>query len=196
MLLTLSMGVHIVELHLARYPSPVYLLPVELCLPLAVHIRRKLAQGLIPVVLYLFPVFIFSAYLLSLSVSDTFYRVLTALPAPMETRIAYLIFSGLVAILAMTCIALLTLLEYPNTASDRWDRYSRSAGHEARVSWFRTILIYSNPNVFPSPFTFLHIPYLLLPSLNVVRVVEKSVRRAVVGPFALAVYFVYIVLRV
>jgi len=141
-------------------------------------------------------VFIFSAYLLSLSVADTFYRVQTVLPAPMETRIAYLIFSGLVAILAMTCIALLTLLEYPNTAADRWDRYSRSAGREARVSWFRTILIYSNPNVFPSPFTFLHVPYLLLPSLNVVRVVEKGVRRAVVGPFALAVYFVYILLRV
>lgn len=189
------MGIHIVELHLARYPSPVYLMPIELCLPLAVHIRRKLAQGLIPVVLYLFPVFIFSAYLLSLSVADTFYQI-QSLPAPMETRIAYLIFSGLVAILAMTCIALLTLLEYPNSAPDRWDRYSHSGGHEARISWFRTILVYSDPNVFPSPFTFLHIPYLLLPSLNVVGVIEKGVRRVVVGPFAVALYLVFMILRV
>ncbi|KAK2461773.1 hypothetical protein APHAL10511_006236 [Amanita phalloides] len=186
LLLTLSMGVHVVELHLAKYPSPVYLLPADMCLPLAVYLQRKLAQGLIPVVLYLSPVFLFSAYLLSLSVADTF-SWLTGhglfIPAPMETRVAYLIFAVLVAIFAVTCGSILTCLESRDPAANRWDRYSSSAGHEARTSWFRTIVVYSNPNLYPSPLSFLHI----LPSLDVVKRAEKLICRVVVGPFALVV---------
>ncbi|KAF8633926.1 hypothetical protein AX15_001111 [Amanita polypyramis BW_CC] len=194
-LLTLSMGVHIAELHLARYPSPVYLFPVDLCLPLVVYLRQKFAQALIPVLLYLLPAFLFSAYLLSVSVADTFLGSLGVFtPAPMETRVTYLIFSGLVATVATSCAVLISL-GAPSITVDRWDRYSRAAGHEARISWFRIIVDCSKPNMFPSPLTFLQVPHLLVPSSDVVGLVERQIWRGVVGPFALVIYLIFVLLR-
>jgi len=201
MLLNISMGIQVLELHFTQCPSPLYFFPVDLSLPLALFLRKKIAQGIIPVALYLFPVFLFSSYLLSSSLADTFLRLdhldLDVLsPAPFQTRVAYLIFSSLVIIIAAVCTIALITLDYPRTAADRWDRFSPYAGYEARTVWLRTVVTYSDPDLFPSPLTFVHILRFPSPSSDIMRRVQGLIRRIVVGPFALVMYLIYGLFRV
>ncbi|KIL70649.1 hypothetical protein M378DRAFT_155588 [Amanita muscaria Koide BX008] len=195
LLLTTSMAVHVVELHLARYPSPLYLFPVEWSLPLAVYLGKRLAQGIIPVVLYLFPVFLFSSYLLSTSLADNFSSLQRLAPAPFETRVAFLIFACSVIVTAALCTIILTTLDSYKVVTDRWDRYSSEVGHDARALWFRTIVTYSNPDTFPSPLTFFHTLQFFGTSSQAMKRVRVFVRRLFVGPFALLIYLVCVLLR-
>ncbi|PFH54648.1 hypothetical protein AMATHDRAFT_134055 [Amanita thiersii Skay4041] len=168
LVLVWAMVVHFIELHTVQGPSPMYFFPVDLCLPFVVLLKRKIMQGPVAVVVYLFPASLFSFFLLSTTITDTFfqsgvrssdgYQILSSLgPAPMETRIAFLLLSTTLVVIASTTSFMLLLSDRPRTMGNRWDRYSNEVGEEARVIWYKIVFAYSTSVLYPSPFNLFYV---------------------------------------
>ncbi|KAF9455705.1 hypothetical protein BDZ94DRAFT_1277549 [Collybia nuda] len=188
---------HILQLHLPSPPSPLFLLSKHHTLSFAVFISERLSTILCPVVLFFLPTFLFASFLLSISLVDTFGKLLIHpsaymiqdLPSPSETRLAFL--TLLIAVIGLAIFSAFALATSPDTQVNSlhsWDKYSEEIGLAARKSYYRAIRSYSRIYTFPPPFNILHLFIIQTPEL-VLRTrfprVEKYLWRAVVGPFVI-----------
>lgn len=161
--LLLAFSWNIVELHLPRNPGPLYFLPFDYILPLAVLIWHGILRIFFPVITFFLPALILSIFLLSTSLSDMFPNVFTLAhygPAPMETRIAFLSLFCVMLLLLLSSLIMLVLV-YPSLSANTlqpnmWDRYSKLVGLDARRAFIRAVTAYSVPYSFPPPFNLLY----------------------------------------
>ncbi|KDQ63816.1 hypothetical protein JAAARDRAFT_170026 [Jaapia argillacea MUCL 33604] len=197
--LLMALSLHILVLHLPISPSPVLLFPFERALPLSTLFWHSFSRIYYPALLFFLPAFILSAYLLSCSLFDTFEihqnfipSVLTFLPAPMDTRTAFLSLVILILLLFMLFTMLLVLL-FPFLASrarpslghaapDPWDRYTESVGLDARRAFLRAVWTYtpnpnshSSPYFFPAPFNLAQVVLVKVPEVMLAAVGKQDV---------------------
>ena len=155
-LLLIAVGVYTLQLHLPTTPSPLFILSPSSSLPPLFALRTVLAR-LKPLALFL-PVLALCAFLLSLSMADTFFVSAT----PIETRSAFLLISMLSVIILFGAFIL-----------------SLSATAVSDVEWrkpfYLTCRKYVEEYYFPAPFGVLR--YLPL-------AYRMWVWRILVAPFA------------
>ncbi|KAK0208565.1 hypothetical protein DFS33DRAFT_1412905 [Desarmillaria ectypa] len=139
-----------VFMHTFQLPSSLLRLlrPVP-ALPFIVGLKMRVAETVFPIVAMFLPAILLISFLLSASVNGVF---LTAV-VPMETRslLLFLFFAIIVA-------AFLALVLAPSPVyfgDDKWKRYGPAVCREARLSFYRTVVTYSNPCYFPPPFNLL-----------------------------------------
>ncbi|CCM00955.1 uncharacterized protein FIBRA_03002 [Fibroporia radiculosa] len=150
---------NVVGLHLPQHPSPLYLLPLSRILPLAVLVWHGVSRVFAPVVVFFLPALLVSLFLLSTSLSDVFLQGLTIgslVPAPIESRVLFLILISVLLILLLCSLVMLVLV-YPALLSkippSPWDQYSETIGLEARSVFIRLVLTYAEPYSFRPPFS-------------------------------------------
>ncbi|KAK0198664.1 hypothetical protein F5146DRAFT_101883 [Armillaria mellea] len=117
--------------------------------PLFVGLRRRVAETVFPVVALFLPALLLTCFLLSASLNDVF---LTA-AVPMETRslLLLLLFSIVLAVIFSVILAPSPV----HFGNDKWKRYGPAVCREARLTYYRTVVTYSNPCYFPPPFNLL-----------------------------------------
>ncbi|GBE78265.1 hypothetical protein SCP_0111480 [Sparassis crispa] len=193
---------NVIELHIPRAPSPIFLFPFPRILPLAVLIWQGISRIFFPVVMFFLPALLLSLFLLSTSLSDIFSHLLTVDsldPAPMETRVAFISLFAVIFSLLLCSIIMLVLV-YPSLPLDTqahspWDQYSKPVGLEARRALVRIVVAYCAPYAFPAPFNLVELLTVRLPvSLATVlgwkevamrfEVVERVFWRMTIGPIA------------
>ena len=205
-LLLVAFSWKILLLHLPVQPSPLFLLPPEQMLPLAVLVWRGLARTFVPIVAFFIPGLFISLVLLSISLNDRFYFVgavtFTTIPSPMESRAVFLalftiLFIFLCCALGFSVLIHPFLAPHEGPARSSWDRYSSSVGLEARQAYNRAVRTYSVPYYFPAPLNILHILFVRIPRAVLIlagykamprslEVVERVLWRFTVAPFTLA----------
>ncbi|KZT06901.1 uncharacterized protein LAESUDRAFT_652672 [Laetiporus sulphureus 93-53] len=188
----------VLELHTPRSPSPLYFLPFESILPLATLIWHGIFHIILPVVVFFLPALILSLLLLSTSLYDIFPSVMmsyASAPAPIEARTAFLSLFAVIFLL-MICSLVMLVLIYPSLSSDeavdRWDRYSKPVGLQARKALFRVVAAYSAPHLFPPPLNLIQllvrIPVMFLSTVGganwmpAAETVNKALWRLTVAP--------------
>lgn len=203
MVLHLALALRILFLHFPLPPSPLFLLPFRISLPLSVLLTHSVSRVFFPIILFFLPVILVSVLLLSLSLGDTTFRFLTLDPTPMQTRTVFLILAFIV-----TLLLILTLVmgasKFPSLSvadnavssqSQKWDRFSEHIGLDARRAFVRSLLRYSKPTYFPPPLNFLQVVLIRLPAvifitlgkksyLPFLETLERLLWRATVGPIA------------
>lgn len=173
--------------HLPYAPSPLYLFTPHRILPLPSLLHSVQNRIVIPVVLLFIPIFLFSLFMLSFSINDTF-LTWAASPAPMQSRIAFLVFASLVVVLLLSSLFMLsTQHDRSSSTNYGWDKYGSTVGFDARISFLQTLLVYTSNN-FPPPFNFVRMVTIGIPT-NVLRIplwdtaLDKILWRLFVGPF-------------
>ena len=200
--LLMAFSWQIIVLHLPVHPSPLFLVPPDHSLPLAVLVWRGISRTFVPVVAFFVPGMLISLFLLSLSLSDIFpwlYADAVGHASPMETRVIFLsLFT--VIFLFLACALGSSVLVHPFFAPTEgpaplsWDRYSRSVGLEARQAFVRAVATYAAPYYFPAPLNLLQVLLVQLPRAidalagqksyaNAIGTVEKGLWRLMVAPF-------------
>jgi len=199
--LILAFALHALQLHFPRGPTPIFLLPFELCLPLCALLSKCIAQIMFPVLMLFLPILIITWSLAYLSLQGALLHIpmLRTLPAPMETR------TGLFVILVVELLLLIPSLLTPlimvpslpqkNSSSSTWDRYSEIVGLEARKAFVQAVITYSTPHTFPPPFnllqSFFQLPSALLRAHGVpssfLAATERVLWRITVGPTAIVI---------
>ncbi|KAI0321697.1 hypothetical protein OF83DRAFT_1050784 [Amylostereum chailletii] len=203
-----SFVLHILLLHLPRTPSPNFLFAPEVTLPLSTLLWHEFTWTLYPALLFYFPAFLLSSYLLSVALMDsipvftvgTVFTLIRA--APMATREAFVALWATVILLILTSTTLLVLfsasvLSSSTYTSGPWDRYSQPVGQHARRIFVTAVLAYSSEHFFPPPFNllqlvFIHPPVVILRlfgkrDLRFILRVESVLWRGTVGLCALVV---------
>lgn len=66
----LAVSLHLLQLHLPRAPSPLFILPFDLALPLATLVQHGIFRIFIPVIAFFLPALLLALFLLSTSLSD------------------------------------------------------------------------------------------------------------------------------
>ncbi|TBU48415.1 hypothetical protein BD309DRAFT_987343 [Dichomitus squalens] len=206
-LLLLAFSWKILLLHIPVQPSPLFLLPPEQMLPLAVLVWRGLARTFVPIVAFFIPGLFISLVLLSTSLNDRLlfngYATLTMIPSPMASRVVFLalftvIFIFLCCALGFSVLIHPFLAPHEGPARSSWDRYSSSVGLEARQAYIRAVRTYSTPYYFPAPLNILHILFVRIPRAAFIlaghkatprslEVVEEVLWRVTVAPFTFAI---------
>lgn len=194
----------VIELHLPIQPSPLFLLPQDFVLPLAVLVWRSVSRIFLPVITFFLPALTLSFFLLSLSLSGLALPFdLAALPAPMESRVGLLFLSTMLSLL-LWCSLTMPVLLYPFIASESvvaaslWDRYSKPVGLEARRVFAHAVALRAGPTSFPAPLNLVQLLAVRLPTclLRVagrrdlssrIGVVEQVIWTALVAPLAVTV---------
>jgi hypothetical protein len=165
--------IHIFLFHLPRTPSPLFLLPLDHSLPLATLLSYGMSLIFLPIIMYFLPVLIFTAFILSLSLADTFLHAVALVTPPIEVRTGFLALLILVILVLMASsvilIAMFPSLSHSNMASASWDIYSQPIGLGARKTFVRAIVKYS-PYIFPPPFNAFQLLFVQLP-LAILRLV-------------------------
>jgi hypothetical protein len=204
--LIFALALHTLQLHIPHGPTPMFLFPFEICLPLCGLLSRCLSRIILPVLVLFLPVLLLTWSLLCVSLRDVLFSipVLQTLPAPIQTR------TGLFVIFVMEVTLLIPLLLTPlimtpslspkNSSSNNWDRYSESIGLDARKAFVQTVLMYSAPFSFPPPFNLLQLAFQLpLATLRMhgapsyfLAATERLLWRATVGLIAIVVAGVWL----
>ena len=152
----------VVDLHLPWPTSPLHFFPAQLILPRSVLILQGVSRVFLPVVTFFLPSLLLSLFLLSTSLADLFPNSLATVlaPAPMESRVAFLVLLAILLLL-MICSLIMLVIVYPtfvsHPMSSPWDVYSRPIGLEARRFYIRTVVRYADPYFFPAPFNVLRL---------------------------------------
>lgn len=206
MLLHLALVSQILLLHFPLPPSPLFLLPPHETLPLSLLLTHSISHLFFPTFIFFLPILLLSAVLLSLSLTDTTFRLtlfsMTDAP-PMQTRTVFLLFSAFVIIILFLSLvagaaefpALSTAGEPKSLNGTRWDRFSKRIGLDARRAFVSSLRRY-NPQdsyYFPPPLNILQVLLVRLPGLMVfvfrgskpppiLKTVERALWRATVGP--------------
>ncbi|KAL4267622.1 hypothetical protein AB1N83_002151 [Pleurotus pulmonarius] len=168
--LQLAFALQILVLHLPVPTSPLLFLDPENALPLASLFSLAIAKTAAPAFRFFFPIFTISFVLLSYSLADTFSLKIMAnlefpipnlsvIPTPIETRSAFLFILVIIFISFLSSLAILMNVLPKNCASptlERWDRYTKPVGLQARRAFIYAVVYHSSPYVFPPPFTLLH----------------------------------------
>lgn len=193
---------HVVLLHTPVHPGPLFLLPPDQILPLAVLVWRGLSRLFVPVVAFFIPGLVLSLLLLATSLQQPFSLTFLNSASPMEARSVF--FSLFIVLFLFLCCALaFSVLVQPFISSTEstapWDRYSKSVGLEARQAFVRVVATYAGPYHFPAP---LNLPHVLLvqvprglrvlagcgtPSSNLIDLVERVLWRVTVAPLTFVV---------
>ncbi|KAK0246053.1 hypothetical protein EDD85DRAFT_944433 [Armillaria nabsnona] len=132
----------------AVFVSTFQLQPVP-ALPLFVGLRKRVAETVFPIVALFLPALLLTCFLLSASLNDVF---LTA-AVPMETRSLLLLL--LFAIILAVFFSIVLAPSPVHFGNDKWKRYGPAVCREARLTYYRTVVTYSNPCYFPPPFNLL-----------------------------------------
>ncbi|KZT21647.1 RNI-like protein [Neolentinus lepideus HHB14362 ss-1] len=181
--LLLGLSLHILALHLPHAPSPALLFNIEKSLPLSTLFCNAIQRVFYPALIFFLPALFITLYLLSTSLSDTFLRIQTllGLPAPMETRAAFMALGITLLLLFISFIVLLTLLfpsiiSNPSASGSQWDCYTEPVGLDARRLFVRSVAVYSTPYFFPPlinliPFVLVRAPKMFLYVVGKKRVV-------------------------
>ncbi|KAK0456251.1 hypothetical protein EV421DRAFT_1895497 [Armillaria borealis] len=137
-------------------------------LPLFVGLRRRVAETVFPVVALFLPALLLTCFLLSASLNDVF---LTA-AVPMETRslLLFLLFAIILAVFFSIILAPSPV----HFGNDKWKRYGPAVCREARLTYYRTVVAYSNPCYYPPPFNLLDL--VLFRSLSFLGIPIQSAR--------------------
>jgi len=205
MVLHFALGLQILFLHFPHPPSPVFLLPFQLSLPLSTLLTHSMSRMFFPVVIFFLPVTFLAAVLLSASVAETtlgFLSMIPSDPSPMQSRVVFLLLFAVVILLLLLSL-IVGAAKYPFIlmAEDKmllplgqnWDRYSRRVGLDARKTFVAALVRYSQPYYFPPPLNvvqlvFIRLPWRVLLILGKkgpfphLEVVERILWRASVGP--------------
>lgn len=160
-----ALSLHLLQLHLPQArASPLLLFSPRKTLPLAYFLQTRFRQILSSMIFFL-PVFIFSSYLLSVSLADTFLQVLSA-PTPMVTRTGLLLLSFIVILFTSSCFLTL-LISLPFTTHDTpealWCGFSQPVARQSRRRFFSGIVHYAAPFRFPAPFNLLRVVLVTIP---------------------------------
>lgn len=217
-ILLLAFALQILALHLPIPTSPLLFLDPENALPLASLFSLAIAKTAAPAFRFFLPVFTISFVLLSYSLADTFsLRImanlefpipnLSLIPTPIETRSAFLFILVIIFISFLSSLAILMNVLPKNCASptlERWDRYTKPVGLEARRAFIYAVVYHSSPYMFPPPFNLLHFVFVRLPK-TVARVIHiddryvedwnKYLWRISVGPLVAAMTVIVWTLR-
>ncbi|TFK57373.1 hypothetical protein OE88DRAFT_1651062 [Heliocybe sulcata] len=207
--LLLALSLQILALHLPEGPSPALLFNPERTLPLSTLFRSAVHRVFYPALVFFLPTLLITLYLLSTSLSDTFLNLntLLGLPAPMETRLAFMTLGIILLLLFISFVILLTLLfpfltstsTSPSPESSKWDRYTEAVGLNARRLFVRSVTTYSTPYFFPPllnfvPFVLVTVPRVFLYVVGrgkgrvaVLERVEEGAWWALVAPLGLLV---------
>lgn len=207
-ILLLALAFHLWQLHSSCTPSPIFLFPVEKGLPLRTFLGQSTSRILFPALMFFLPVLLLTAFLLSISLADTFLQVIylhfsSLGPAPMETRSALLTLFGVETLLLAISLSILALSFSsralpPDRPADAWDHYSTPVGLDARRSFARAVAAYPTPYTFPPPFSIIRLLLIQVPSVvfhligldslyPYLETVERILWRITVGPVALVV---------
>ncbi|CAL1695974.1 unnamed protein product [Somion occarium] len=177
-----ALTIHILQLHLPVHPSPVFLLPFQTGLPLTTLVWHGVTRIFLPVLAFFLPAILIAFFLLSISLSDVLlhfpFLSATLDPAPLEARTTFVFLLALLLVL-MVCSVIMLVLVYPFLSSSNppseWDRYSTSIGLDARRSFIRLVVAYSERRFFPPPFNLLQFFFIRIPEFIFVRVGAKKV---------------------
>ncbi|PBL00787.1 hypothetical protein ARMGADRAFT_1073122 [Armillaria gallica] len=117
--------------------------------PLFVGLRKRVAETVFPIVALFLPTLLLTCFLLSASLNDVF----LATAVPMETRslLLFLLFAIILAVFFSIILAPSPV----HFGNDKWKRYGPAVCREARLTYYRTVVAYSNPCYFPPPFNLL-----------------------------------------
>jgi hypothetical protein len=175
---------HLISLHLPGPPSPLLLLRASDTLPLSALFHRAITHAIRPAVLFFLPIFFASFYMLSLSLSDSFFQLflisVDPLPtAPIETRTSFLTLCFIVFGLFSASLCILTVttasqgFSTTNTVTP-WDRFGVGIGMQARQSFYHAVHNYSSRYCFPPPFNLLSLVFVQVPA-TVVWILRRGV---------------------
>ncbi|KAF7436993.1 hypothetical protein PC9H_003827 [Pleurotus ostreatus] len=217
-ILLLAFALQILALHLPIPTSPLLFLDPENPLPLASLFSLAIAKTAAPAFRFFLPVFTICFVLLSYSLADTFslkimsnlefpIPTFSVIPIPIETRSAFLFILAIIFISFLSSLAILMNVLPKNCASptlERWDRYTKPVGLEARRAFIYAVVYHSSPYMFPPPFNLLHLVFVRLPK-TVARMIHiddryiedwnKYLWRVIVGPLVAAMTVVVWTLR-
>ncbi|KAK0473158.1 hypothetical protein IW261DRAFT_701670 [Armillaria novae-zelandiae] len=118
-------------------------------LPLFVALRRRVAQTVFPIVALFLPALLLTCFLLSAALNDVF----LAAAVPMETRSLLLLL--LLAIILAVFFSIILAPSPVHFGNDKWKRYGLAVCREARLTYYQTVVAYSNSCYFPPPFNLL-----------------------------------------
>lgn len=187
--LLISFVVLFVQLHLPRYPSPIFLAPHKASLPLSIFLTRGLSHVIFPVLCFFLPGFLLAGFLLSISLKDNpFLRSLDSPAfAPMSTRETFLALTACTVLFFLGSLVLVS----PSPAMqhrDRrdWDKFSPSVGIDARRLLVRSTAHYAEFYRFPPPLNVFNITFtglrLVFGHRTIFLWMEVALWRVFVGP--------------
>lgn len=200
---------HVFGLISPSAPSHFFLLSHHHSLSLAGLLSQGVSKILSPVLILFIPLFVFSFYLLSVSMADTFLQAFASGPssavmaaAPVETRFTFLVTSLAVFALLLASVFILatTLPSLPHTEPDPWDQYSRIVGLKARKAFIRADISYAGLYIFPPPFNIARILFIQVPSIilklftlrtSYMATLERILWRFTVGPLMVLVALLF-----
>jgi len=180
-LFLLSLSIHVVQLQLPLYPSPILLFPSLRSLPISCIFHTIVTQIFIPAFLFFLPAFLIVSFLLSLSLSDVFILLRPHAffePAPENARFAFVILGSLVLAL-FSCLITCMVLASPTTVAPSrramlsWDAYGTKVGLATRQTFYHAVHHYSRPHVFPAPLNLLEILLVILPC-TILRIFKRE----------------------
>lgn len=206
----LAFTIQLISIHLPSPTSPFLLIPPNVSLPLMVLIKRSVSLVFAPITLFYLPATLAAAFLLSLSLEDTFFNLKLTLnhstASPMDSRVTFLVLLGILVLLLLLALvtgaaALPSLCKagLPSVPHEKtWDKYGLHVGLRARKHYIRALVWYSTPYYFPPPFNILHILIVVGPSTlrtlvgyrepyKPLQTLEKLVWRVTVGPWVAVV---------
>ncbi|KAJ6625011.1 hypothetical protein B0H10DRAFT_2005340 [Mycena sp. CBHHK59/15] len=187
--LLLCLALHILQFHLPRAPSPLFLFKPYHTLPFAVFLAKGFSRLIFPIA----PISSRCSFWTFFTTPTLTIFTLLA-PTPMQTRTTVLFgFSGLIVAIGCSLFIFAVYGRGLDTPVSQWDTYSSTVGRKARVAFVRTVVSYATPYTFPAPFSLLQAVLISWPSFVFTRLgfrlpfaqAEKVLWRMFVGPVGL-----------
>lgn len=189
--LLIALFIHIFQLHTPHTFSPLLMLYPQYSLPVASLFYEGFAR-VVKLMLFFVPALLFSIYLLSHSLAETFFTNNLS-PTPMATRSGFFVL--VVTTFSIVICAFFMVVTMASSGSHteeiHWDRFSSRVGLRARRC-FANSVVFHGTSPFPAPFNILHILLIGFPRIayKVLHVpdrhlgdVERWLWRTIVGPF-------------
>jgi hypothetical protein len=173
-MLLAALLLHVLFLHLPRFPSPNFLISPQVTLPLATLLWHQFTRTLYPCILFYLPATLLASFFLSIALEDSIPHVppvfTFAQTAPMETRVVFCaLWCILVFLMIISSVLLLlfsiTLLPVSSQTISPWDKYSIAVGLQSRRIFANAVAAYSVPYYFPPPFNLLQILFVHIPQI-------------------------------
>jgi hypothetical protein len=162
---------HVLLLHLPRFPSPNFLISPQATLPLATLLWHQFTRTLYPCILFYFPATLLASFFLSIALEDSIPHIplvfTFAQTAPMETRVVFCALWFILVFLMIISSVLLLLFSttLPSQTISPWDKYSMAVGIQSRRIFASAVATYSVPYYFPPPFNLLQILFVHIPQV-------------------------------
>lgn len=195
----------LILIHTADGPGHFLLLSPTVTLPTAIHLARRAYQTITPVVVLFGPVFLVSAYILSVAMDPAApmrFLDLYLAPTPIQTRNLFLTIFVAVVIVLVASVTILSTSTYDQSSEARSGGaligYPPGVIVDARKVVIRAALIYGDParQFFPTPVNIVHsllvgLPRTVIqvlgfrsPAQNFLPMVERTLWWTLVAPFA------------